>query len=122
MRTLAECGGGYCRFVRSFRFLALGVALAIAAGSPAHATQEQTTFTVSATVIAACAVSASNLSFGNYNPTAASPTRASSDWASPATSCSTQNTTIAANATARAPRIGAGLRLVPSDSVIVSSG
>jgi spore coat protein U-like protein len=37
--------------------------------SAAHAATEQTTFTVSATVVAACAVSASNLSFGNYNPT-----------------------------------------------------
>lgn len=44
------------------------------APAPAYAAQDQTTFTVSATVIAACAVSASNLSFGNYNPTSATPT------------------------------------------------
>lgn len=49
------------------------LALGMIGPVPAHAATEQTTFTVSATVVAACAVSASNLSFGNYNPTLGTP-------------------------------------------------
>lgn len=55
--------------------LSAGALLALwLSGIPsAQAATEQTTFTVSATVVAACAVSASNLSFGNYNPTLGAP-------------------------------------------------
>lgn len=55
--------------------LTAGALLALWLSGPtsAHAATEQTTFTVSATVVAACAVSASNLSFGNYNPTLGAP-------------------------------------------------
>lgn len=49
------------------------LALWLVGANSAHAATEQTTFTVSATVVAACAVSASNLSFGNYNPTLGAP-------------------------------------------------
>lgn len=46
--------------------------------SSAWAQSAQTTMDVSATVVKACVVSATNLAFGNYDPTSASPTDASS--------------------------------------------
>lgn len=57
------------------------LALAISFGllpSSAWAQSAQTTMDVSATVVKACVVSATNLAFGNYDPTSASPTDASS--------------------------------------------
>ena len=56
-------------------------ALAISFGllpSSAWAQSAQTTMDVSATVVKACVVSATNLAFGNYDPTSATPTDASS--------------------------------------------
>ncbi|MGE3141999.1 MAG: spore coat U domain-containing protein [Hyphomonadaceae bacterium] len=50
-------------------FLGAGCALAAAAG-PAFAGSDTSSFTVNATVIASCAVSANDLQFGNYNPVA----------------------------------------------------
>jgi spore coat protein U-like protein len=44
----------------------------------AHAATAQTTFNVTATVLASCSVSAGTLAFGNYTPTSGSPTDASS--------------------------------------------
>jgi spore coat protein U-like protein len=52
--------------------------LALAAPGPAHAGSDDDTFQVTATVLAACIVVASDLSFGVYDPTSASPTDASS--------------------------------------------
>lgn len=46
--------------------------------SAASAQTAQTTMDVSATVVNACVVSATNLAFGNYDPTAAAPADASS--------------------------------------------
>lgn len=57
------------------------VALAIfIAGIPAAASAQtaQTTMDVSATVVEACVVTATNLAFGSYDPTAPSPTDAAS--------------------------------------------
>ncbi len=48
-------------------FLPLTAGILLAA--PASAQTATTSFTVTATVIAACAVTAANLVFGNYNPT-----------------------------------------------------
>lgn len=39
----------------------------------AHATTAQTSFSVTATVLASCTVSAGTLAFGNYTPTSGSP-------------------------------------------------
>ena len=61
------------------RFLAIvaGLALAAIAGaSPASAGTATTTFAVTATVLSDCTVAATNLVFGNYAATTASPTDA----------------------------------------------
>ncbi|KPF62166.1 spore coat U domain-containing protein [Porphyrobacter sp. AAP60] len=55
--------------------LAIGSAIV---PSAALAQTAQTTMDISATVVNACVVSATNLAFGNYDPTAGSPTDASS--------------------------------------------
>lgn len=46
--------------------------------SAASAQSAQTTMDVSATVVKSCVISATNLAFGNYDPTAATPADASS--------------------------------------------
>jgi spore coat protein U-like protein len=64
---------------RSGLFAALfAIPVAMTAGNVAQAATATTTFPVSATVIKACIVSATPLAFGNYDPTAASPTDATS--------------------------------------------
>lgn len=52
--------------------LGLALAASMAAGS-ANAATATTTFTVNATVLKACVVTALPLAFGNYDPTSASP-------------------------------------------------
>ena len=47
---------------------ALGVAGVLAMGGTAHALTATSTFTVTATVLKACTVSATNIAFGNYTP------------------------------------------------------
>lgn len=54
------------------------VPLTIMGGHAAQAATATTTFPVTATVIKACIVTATPLAFGNYDPTAASPTDATS--------------------------------------------
>jgi spore coat protein U-like protein len=61
--------------VRAFRLAAALLALACLI-RPAHAAQITTTFTVTATVLASCQVTASDLDFGNYAATSASDTAA----------------------------------------------
>lgn len=58
-------------------FLTMAIASAILPAA-ASAQSAQTTMDVSATVVKACVVSATNLAFGNYDPTAAAPTDANS--------------------------------------------
>lgn len=60
---------------KALLILATGIAILPTAASAQSA---QTTMEVSATVVKACVVSTSNLAFGNYDPTAATPTDASS--------------------------------------------
>ncbi len=63
------------------RFESLGVgftAIAMLLPNVAAASTATTTMGVSANVQSACVVTSNNLSFGNYNPTAASPTDATS--------------------------------------------
>src|SRR5436305_766833 len=63
------------------RFESLGVgftAIAMLLPNVAVASTATTTTGVSANVQSACVVTSNNLSFGNYNPTAASPTDATS--------------------------------------------
>src|SRR5258706_102243 len=47
---------------------ALGVAGVLAISGTAHALTATSTFTVTATVLKACTVSATNIAFGNYTP------------------------------------------------------
>lgn len=54
------------------------IPLMITTGGAAQAATATTTFPVTATVIKACVVSATQLAFGNYDPTAAAPTDATS--------------------------------------------
>src|SRR5450631_663727 len=57
---------------RQRRLASIGVAVLFAgACNVANALQATTTFTVSATVISNCTISATNLSFGTYNPLSA---------------------------------------------------
>lgn len=58
---------------RSCAALLLGLALSLAAPAAGAATTN-TTFTVNATVLAACTMSATNMDFGNYDANAATPT------------------------------------------------
>lgn len=58
------------RRISAASFVAL---LALAAPNMACAAQDQTTFAVTASVVAACAVSATNMLFGSYDPTSATP-------------------------------------------------
>jgi spore coat protein U-like protein len=62
----------------TFKFVALAGAAATIAGlsSAANALQATTTFTVSATVFSNCTISATNLSFGTYDPLSASANNA----------------------------------------------
>jgi spore coat protein U-like protein len=53
-------------------------AFALGAADTAHATTGSTTFSVTATVLASCTVSAGTLAFGSYTPTAGSPMDATS--------------------------------------------
>lgn len=48
-------------------------------GTSAHAQTAQSTMDVTATVVEACAVTANELAFGDYDPTAAAPTDATSN-------------------------------------------
>ncbi len=59
------------------RFLALLPLLAMAS-PPAYADTATATFQVTATVIATCTVSATDLAFGNYDPVTATPTSGTS--------------------------------------------
>lgn len=56
--------------------LLVGTGALVFAGSAAWAATETDTFEVTATVVSACTVTASDLSFGNYDPLAALPTDA----------------------------------------------
>src|ERR1700679_862175 len=53
-------------------------ALISIASSGADASTQSTTFSVTATVLASCSVSAGTLAFGSYTPTSGSPSDASS--------------------------------------------
>lgn len=62
-----------------YRFCAIAaLSAACAAIFPGKAATATSTFQVSATVVKACAISATALAFGNYDPTAASPDDATS--------------------------------------------
>ena len=60
-------------YLMSAARVVLAACVLFAAPTIAQAAQTQTTFTVTATVVAACAVSAGNLAFGSYDPTSATP-------------------------------------------------
>jgi len=55
-----------------------GVCFVLLAGAPAWAATTSTNFTVSATVVAACVASATNMGFGNYTASSGSPDDANS--------------------------------------------
>ena len=58
--------------------LAAAAGLSLLACNVANALQATTTFTVTATVVSNCTISATNLSFGTYNPLSASANNATS--------------------------------------------
>jgi len=60
------------------RSAAVLAALAVAGATPGYAATATTTFAVTATVLSGCAVTATDLIFGNYSSTAATPTNATS--------------------------------------------
>jgi len=59
-----------------FRWLRTSALALCCLATPAHAASVSTTFTVTATVLASCDVTASNLDFGNYTSGAGSDTTA----------------------------------------------
>jgi spore coat protein U-like protein len=61
-----------------FSRLAAAAGLLVLTCDVANALQATTTFTVTATVVSNCTISATNLSFGTYNPLSASPNNATS--------------------------------------------
>jgi spore coat protein U-like protein len=75
MSDFHHCAGS---FLRASRGKAVGIvatcALLTAAVIPAGATVKTTTFSVTATVLAACSISATNLAFGSYDASSAVPT------------------------------------------------
>lgn len=64
----------YDKTARIVRCLGLSALLVAPASSALNAATATTTFSVTATVLQVCAVSASTLAFGNYDPTSATPT------------------------------------------------
>ena len=80
---------------RSILFLSF-----LALTAPVFAASKNTTFTVDANVVANCTISASNMSFGNYDPVAANDTTGADLYAS---------STVTVACTKNAPNVWIGL-------------
>src|SRR6476659_2923392 len=85
---------------RSVLILAVLSILVIMAPAAFAATSANTTFTVTATVVANCTISASNLTFGNYDPVTANNTTGADLYA---------NSTLTVACTKGSPNVWIGL-------------